>query len=77
MRFGTFVAEPSIWPITQESALVTRFPPATTLFQVALQWLREDKTYREGLEKQGFQKLRGARKNEVAVYIFSGSHQQS
>ncbi|KAF5363676.1 hypothetical protein D9756_000647 [Leucocoprinus leucothites] len=70
MRFGTFVTEPSAWPITQESSLAAQFPPATTLFTVALQWLREDKAYREALEKQGFKKTRGARRNELTTRLY-------
>jgi len=74
MRLGSFVTEPSPWPITQESALAAQFPPATTLFKVALQWLREDKVYREALEKQGIKKTRGARRNEVIYSILPSSH---
>lgn len=65
MRFGSFVTGPSTWPITQESALAAQFPPATSLFQVALRWLKEDKAHREELEKQGLRKTRGARRNQV------------
>lgn len=70
MRLGSFVTEPSPWPITQDSVLAVRFPPATTtLFKVALEWLREDRLYREALEKQGIKKTRGARRNQV-IYSF-------
>ena len=69
MRLGSLVTEPSPWPITQESVLAAQFPPATTLFKVALQWLRKDKDYREALEKQGIKKTRGARRNEVIYSI--------
>lgn len=66
MRLGSFVTEPSPWPITQDSVLAARFPPATTtLFKVALEWLREDRLYREALEKQGIKKTRGARRNQI------------
>jgi len=65
MRFGSFVTEPSSWPITKDSALAAQFPPTTSLFNVALQWLKEDKHYRQQLEKQGVKKTRGARRNET------------
>ncbi|KAF9451702.1 ABC transporter [Macrolepiota fuliginosa MF-IS2] len=65
MRFGSFVTQPSTWPITQESALAAQFPPATLLFKVALQWLKDDKAHREDLEKQGLKRTRGARRNET------------
>ncbi len=68
MRFGSFVTEPSSWPITDESALATQFPPTTSLFNVALQWLKEDKHYRQELEKQGIKRARGVRINEASTY---------
>lgn len=72
MRLGSFVTEPSTWPITQESVLAAQFPPATPLFKVALQWLREDKAHREAMEKQGLKKTRGARRNEVLKLVLPG-----
>lgn len=36
----------------------------STLFQVALQWLREDRVHRRELEKAG-RKIRGARRDQV------------
>jgi len=58
MRFGSFVTEPTSWP-----SGFTNGPHAPTLYNVALQWLKEDRDYRRELEKQG-RKARGA-KNEV------------
>ncbi|KAF9462623.1 P-loop containing nucleoside triphosphate hydrolase protein [Collybia nuda] len=64
MRFGSFVIPPAAWPVTPTSALVSRFAPATTLYSVALQWLKEDRDHRRELEKRG-RKSRGARRNEA------------
>ncbi|KAK0190948.1 P-loop containing nucleoside triphosphate hydrolase protein [Armillaria mellea] len=55
MRFGSFTTPPTPWPFTDQ--------PTSTLYSVALQWLKEDREYRRELEKNGL-KLRGARKNE-------------
>ncbi|PBK69611.1 P-loop containing nucleoside triphosphate hydrolase protein [Armillaria solidipes] len=55
MRFGSFTTPPTPWPFTER--------PTSTLYSVALQWLKEDREYRRELEKNGL-KLRGARKDE-------------
>ncbi|PBL02546.1 P-loop containing nucleoside triphosphate hydrolase protein [Armillaria gallica] len=55
MRFGSFTTPPTPWPFTDR--------PTSTLYSVALQWLKEDREYRRELEKNGL-KLRGARKDE-------------
>jgi CCR4-NOT complex subunit CAF16 len=58
MRFGSFVQPPSPWPPTAHG------PGANTLlYDVALQWLADDREYRRGLERQG-RKLRGARRDQ-------------
>jgi CCR4-NOT complex subunit CAF16 len=64
MRFGTLVTGPVPWPITNEHLLKDSFPISTTLYDIALQWLKDDKDFRRELENQG-RKLRGARRNEV------------
>ena len=62
MRLGSFVMNATLWPLP---------PPNdpdkvwnSTLFQIALQWLREDRLYRRELEKAG-RKTRGARSGQV------------
>ncbi|KAF8812459.1 P-loop containing nucleoside triphosphate hydrolase protein [Phlegmacium glaucopus] len=64
MRFGELVTAPVPWPITNEHLLKDTFPISTTLYHVALQWLKDDRDFRRGLENQG-RKGRGARRNEV------------
>jgi len=64
MGFGSFISPPVAWPITAHSPLVVQFAPATTLYTVALQWLKEDRDHRRELEKQG-RKTRGARRHEI------------
>ncbi|KAG5646583.1 hypothetical protein DXG03_002886 [Asterophora parasitica] len=64
MRLGTFVTQPAAWPVTSDSALVSQFAPGTTLYNVALQWLKEDRDNRQELEKNG-RKARGARRDQV------------
>jgi CCR4-NOT complex subunit CAF16 len=66
MRFGSFVTDPSVWPIIPTSSLAVQFPPSSTMYNVALQWLREDKDHRHEQENQGM-KRRGARRNEVSL----------
>lgn len=67
MRSGSFVQQPSPWPITSPTTLATRNPSAASLYVIALQWLKEDRENRRELEKEG-KKMRGARKNEVRFY---------
>ncbi|KAG0709611.1 P-loop containing nucleoside triphosphate hydrolase protein [Suillus ampliporus] len=59
MRFGSFATEPTPWP----SGFTNGSQPPT-LYNTALQWLREDRDYRRELEKQG-RKGRGARDETV------------
>ncbi|KAJ7047390.1 P-loop containing nucleoside triphosphate hydrolase protein [Mycena alexandri] len=63
MSLGSLKTAPSPWPLTPDSPLSIQFG-SSTLYQVALQWLREDREYRRDLEKQG-RKLRGARREEA------------
>lgn len=58
MRFGSFVTNPTPWP------LVTARPDSESLYLVALQWLREDRQVRAELERSG-RKIRGARRDQV------------
>ncbi|KAN0097258.1 P-loop containing nucleoside triphosphate hydrolase protein [Tylopilus felleus] len=53
MRLGSFSTEPTPWSFNN-----------TTLYETALQWLKEDRDHRRELEKQG-RKPRGARQNDV------------
>ncbi|GJE87491.1 P-loop containing nucleoside triphosphate hydrolase protein [Phanerochaete sordida] len=62
MRFGSFVTLPTAWPFAEVDAN----GPNTQLYSVALQWLKEDRSFRKELEKQG-RKIRGPRKDEVPV----------
>ncbi|KAL0949945.1 hypothetical protein HGRIS_009970 [Hohenbuehelia grisea] len=65
MRFGSFVTPPTPWPFTDAPALVTSESGArSTLYNVALQWLREDRDHRRSLEGQGDMKKRGARRGQ-------------
>ena len=61
MRLGAFAKVPSPWPF-KDAAEAGR---NTQLYNIALQWLREDREHRRELEKAG-RKLRGARKDEVS-----------
>jgi len=67
MRFGSFVQEPTSWP----SGFVDGHQ-APTLYNTALQWLKEDRDYRRILETQG-RKGRGAR-NEVCFDSCSSNY---
>lgn len=61
MRLGSFSTEPTPWPINN-----------TTLYQTALQWLKEDRDHRRELEKRG-RKSRGARRNVRGDFFFVAS----
>ena len=63
MRLGAFVKEPCPWPFA-DTAKVGR---DSQLYNVALQWLREDREHRRELEKAG-RKIRGARRDEVSLF---------
>ena len=77
MRFGELLTGPIPWPIiNDEHPLKDNFTTSTTLYNVALQWLKDDREFRRRLENQG-KKLRGARRNEVryppgrCIYLFN------
>ncbi|KAF8897509.1 P-loop containing nucleoside triphosphate hydrolase protein [Infundibulicybe gibba] len=63
MRFGEFVTEPTPWPLP-DSGVMTIKTQTSALYNVALQWLKEDRDHRRQLEKEG-RKTRGARRNET------------
>lgn len=54
MRFGEFIQEPTPWPSASLSS--------TSLYEVALAWLRDDMRVRRELEASGGRKLRGPRR---------------
>ena len=60
MRFGSFVVPPTPWPFPSPLTGPSQNGAVSVLYTIALQWLKEDRDYRRGLEKQGL-KLRGAR----------------
>lgn len=59
MRLGSFVTPPTAWPFPDILA-----PTNQRLYMVALEWLREDREHRRGLEKLG-RKARGAQSQAV------------
>jgi CCR4-NOT complex subunit CAF16 len=63
MRLGSFVTDPTLWPLSTADDVGT---PDRTLFRTALQWLREDREHRRELEKGG-RKIRGARRDQVRI----------
>ncbi|KDQ64477.1 hypothetical protein JAAARDRAFT_201810 [Jaapia argillacea MUCL 33604] len=58
MRLGAFVTQPTPWSSSHATAVATF--GARTLYDVALQWLKDDRDFRRNLEKSG-RKARGAR----------------
>ncbi|KAG6854800.1 hypothetical protein C0991_001227 [Blastosporella zonata] len=64
MRLGSVIAPPAAWPVTSASPLASQFPTPTTLYTLALQWLKEDRENRRELEKSG-RKTRGARRDQI------------
>lgn len=66
MRLGSFVINATPWPLPPIDPLLDNNAraPDPTLFQIALQWLREDRVHRRELEKTG-RKTRGARRDQV------------
>ena len=62
MRFGSFVVPPTPWPFLSPLTASSQNGDVSFLYTIALQWLKEDRDYRRGLEKQGL-KLRGARRD--------------
>ncbi|KAJ7180042.1 P-loop containing nucleoside triphosphate hydrolase protein [Mycena crocata] len=63
MAFGRLVTPPSPWALEAGTALNTQFG-SSTLYSLALQWLKEDREYRRELEKNG-RKVRGARRDQT------------
>jgi CCR4-NOT complex subunit CAF16 len=51
MRLGRIVTPATPWP----------FPASQSLYSIALEWLKEDKEYRRGLENMEKAKIRGPR----------------
>ena len=70
MRLGSFVMNATSWPLPAPSIVPqsgnSERAPDSTLFQIALQWLREDREERRELEKAG-RKTRGARRGQVRM----------
>ncbi|KAK2466193.1 hypothetical protein APHAL10511_001835 [Amanita phalloides] len=64
MHLGAMVTPPSPWPILPDSPLNAVFPSFTPLYNVALQWLKEDRIKRREVERQ-HGKTRGARKDQA------------
>ncbi|EPT00803.1 hypothetical protein FOMPIDRAFT_1030243 [Fomitopsis schrenkii] len=67
MHLGTFLAQPTPWPITPDvysKTVAVDLGPSPTLYALALQWLGEDRERRRELEKHG-RKKRGAKTVEV------------
>ncbi|KAF9247106.1 P-loop containing nucleoside triphosphate hydrolase protein [Melanogaster broomeanus] len=59
MRLGSFLTEPTPWPFPSSEIV-----KSVTLYQTALQWLKEDREHRRDLEQQG-RKSRGARRDQT------------
>ena len=71
MHLGTFLAQPTPWPLTPDvlaNAVTVDLGSNPTLYALALQWLREDRERRRELEKQG-RKKRGAKSVEVCIRV--------
>jgi CCR4-NOT complex subunit CAF16 len=75
MRLGEFVADPTPWQnvsslIRDRSSVaqggVEENRRGSDLHAMALQWLKEDREHRRGLERKG-RKVRGARRDQVCV----------
>lgn len=63
MRLGTLLTPVILWPPSNSTPL-TCSHPSTSLYKLALNWLKEDRECRRELEKHG-EVCRGARRNEV------------
>uniref|UniRef100_A0A8H8CM06 ABC transporter domain-containing protein n=1 Tax=Psilocybe cubensis TaxID=181762 RepID=A0A8H8CM06_PSICU len=61
MRYGSFVTLPT--PYNPNPSLGTS--STSTLYNLALQWLKEDRDYRRELERNGQQITRGARRDQA------------
>ena len=66
MRLGTFVKKPRPWSRVLAGQSLDNIAGGLdrTLFEIALEWLREDREHRRELEKAG-RKTRGARRDQV------------
>ncbi|KAG6850045.1 hypothetical protein H0H93_002054 [Arthromyces matolae] len=64
MRLGSVIEAPVNWPILSTSSLASQFDSSTTLYALALQWLKEDRDHRRDLERLG-RKTRGARRDQI------------
>lgn len=62
MRYGSFVTLPAHWNPNPDSGISLN---TSTLYNLALQWLKEDRDCRRELEKNGQQVTRGARRDQV------------
>jgi hypothetical protein len=65
MRDGTLVEQPQEWPISNQAVSFS------SLYTLALTWLKEDRTLREADEKSGKRKKRGARIDEVCLSLLT------
>jgi len=65
MRFGSFVTLPTPWIPRQLDLSSGIYSASTTLYSLALQWLKDDRDFRRELEKQGKKVVRGARRDET------------
>lgn len=63
MRLGSLVQEPITFSPTTEGCNIT-----TLLYDLALQWLSDDRVHRKDLESQG-RKVRGARRDQVRSIV--------
>jgi len=64
MRFGSFVTPPTPWPLASSSPVTVPSGSFSSLYSVALHWLKEDRYHRRELERQG-RKTRGARRDQT------------
>jgi hypothetical protein len=71
MRFGAFVGEPIPWDPT--NAIAATGGPSS-LYSIALQWLKEDREKRRELETEGQRVSRGARREEVGRFLHVRLH---
>jgi len=69
MRHGQFVEEPIPWNPTNGLSLTPS--GSSSLYTMALQWLKEDRDIRRELEKAGQKVTRGARRDQVMLLFIS------
>ncbi|KAF5321029.1 hypothetical protein D9619_001098 [Psilocybe cf. subviscida] len=63
MRYGSFVTQPTPWTPIDPNVAPGQATSTTHLYNVALQWLKEDREYTRELIKAGKKVPRGARRN--------------